>query len=167
MTRWIGVDPGLGGAIAVFDTAADSLMVHAMPVFELTRNAKAKREINVAALADLIDEAQPDAAVVEQVGAMPGNPGASMFAFGKGYGIILGILAANRITVHPASPAVWKKAMGLQGKGKDASRAEATRLFPEHAKSFARVKDDGMAEAALLCLWASKKFSVRSASDFD
>jgi crossover junction endodeoxyribonuclease RuvC len=40
-------------------------------------------------------------------------------------------------------------AAGKEG-AKDAARAEAIRRWPSHASLFARVKDDGRAEAALI-----------------
>jgi hypothetical protein len=50
------------------------------------------------------------------------------------------------------SPAKWKKALGLSAD-KGASRRRAIELWPERAQWFARVKDDGRAEAALIAYW--------------
>ena len=52
------------------------------------------------------------------------------------------------------SPAAWKRAVGLSLASKDASRSEAIRRWPAHAACFARVKDDGRAEAALIAVAA-------------
>jgi hypothetical protein len=41
-------------------------------------------------------------------------------------------------------------AVGLTIKSKDAARSEAIRRWPDHAAPFARVKDDGRAESALI-----------------
>lgn len=41
-------------------------------------------------------------------------------------------------------------AVGLTLKSKDAARSEAIRRWPDHAALFARVKDDGRAESALI-----------------
>jgi crossover junction endodeoxyribonuclease RuvC len=51
------------------------------------------------------------------------------------------------------TPPVWKRSVGLApGKdgAKDAARSEAIRRWPHRAELFARVKDDGRAEAALI-----------------
>lgn len=154
----IGIDPGLSGAVAILDTRANYFTVHDMPVFELKRNGKAKREVNGPELARLVSEAGADIAVVEAVGAMPGQGVSSVFAFGKGFGIALGVLA-GRIRTEMVPPATWKKAMGLSGLGKDASRAIVTKLYPSEAKQFARVKDDGRAEAVLIALYGAKHFT--------
>jgi crossover junction endodeoxyribonuclease RuvC len=49
-------------------------------------------------------------------------------------------------------PQVWTKALGV-GSDKGAHREAACRLFPTDAEQFARVKDDGRADAALLAHW--------------
>jgi crossover junction endodeoxyribonuclease RuvC len=48
------------------------------------------------------------------------------------------------------SPPAWKRAVGLTLASKDASRSEAIRRWPGNATLFARVSDDGWAEAALI-----------------
>jgi crossover junction endodeoxyribonuclease RuvC len=47
----------------------------------------------------------------------------------------------------------WRRAVGLPASAtKEQSRGEAIRRFPGHAAMFARVKDDGRAEAALIAI---------------
>ena len=51
------------------------------------------------------------------------------------------------------APPSWKRAVGIApGKegAKDAARSEAIRRWPNKAQLFARIKDDGRAEAALI-----------------
>jgi len=53
------------------------------------------------------------------------------------------------------TPPVWKRAVGIPpGKdgAKDAARSEAIRRWPGQAALFARVKDDGRAESALIAV---------------
>jgi len=38
--------------------------------------------------------------------------------------------------------------------GKDGARARAAELFPAYAQMFARKKDDGRADAALIAWWS-------------
>jgi crossover junction endodeoxyribonuclease RuvC len=99
-------------------------------------------------------------ALIEKVGSMPMQGLGSAFNFGFTTGAIHGVLAANGFTIHTATPAQWKFGVGLNAvPGQDlkarkaASRARAIELFPEHAHLFARVKDDGRAEAALMAWW--------------
>ena len=42
----IGIDPGLSGAVAFYDTVEGTIEVADMPVVELSRNGKNKREIS-------------------------------------------------------------------------------------------------------------------------
>ena len=147
----MAIDPGLSGAIAVFEGGA-LIDITDMPTHELSRNGKAKRQISASALAGIFTQHDPRHVIVEKVSAMPGQGVTSMFSFGRSLGIIEGIVAAYDIPVTYVTPSVWTKAVG-RGAGKDASRARACELYPTHQKSFARVKDDGRADAVLIGTW--------------
>jgi hypothetical protein len=67
-------------------------------------------------------------------------------------GIVEGVLAACGVPAVHIAPAAWKRAVGLSLASKDAARSEALRRWPGHAALFARVKDDGRAEAALIAV---------------
>jgi len=150
----MSIDPGLSGAIAVF---IDDVLIDIVdtPTHELTRNNKTKRQISASALAGIFTQHRPDHVVVEKVTAMPGNGATSMFSFGRSLGVIEGIVAAYDIPVTYVTPGVWTKGIG-RGLGKDASRARACELYPSHQKQFARVKDDGRADAVLIGAWYLK-----------
>lgn len=152
----VGIDPGLSGALAFF--SPDGLVIHDMPTHALTRGGKAKREIDLIGLAQLIDSAKPPIshAYVEAVGARPGQGSVSMFAFGKAYGIVLGVLAANFVPHTLVPPQRWKKALGVPAD-KDGARARASQLLPQHAALWSRVKDDGRAESALIAYWGARQ----------
>jgi crossover junction endodeoxyribonuclease RuvC len=159
----IGIDPGLSGAVALYNTETGALVVEDIPTLALTRGGKAKRDVNVPELARIIDAAQPDRAFIEAVSSMPGQGVSSVFKFGEVLGIIRGCLAF--VPTASVPPAVWKRAMGIpSGSGKDASRALATNLFPRHSSLFARVKDDGRAEAALLAVYGARKIEKENAA---
>jgi len=125
------------------------------PTHELTRNGKAKRQIAAADLAGIFTQHDPRHVIVEKVSAMPGQGVTSMFSFGRSLGVVEGIVAAYDIPVTYVMPSVWTKGIG-RGLGKDASRARACELYPSHQKSFARVKDDGRADAVLIGAWYLK-----------
>ena len=94
-------------------------------------------------------------AYVEFVGARPGEGPTGAFAFGRSRGVIEGVCAAAGLPVAFLTPAHWKRLVGIApGKegAKDAARAEAIRRWPAHASLFARVKDDGRAESALIAV---------------
>ena len=122
----IAIDPGLNGAGAVSDESGDFIACFDLP----TIGEGAQRRVDAANLADLIREHGPYAfAIVEQVGARPGQGVSSMFRFGQAYGTILGVIGALAIPVRHVSPAKWKKALGLNSDG-ETSRARASRPGP-------------------------------------
>lgn len=146
----LAVDPGLTGALAFYAPAApDLITVHDMPV--------AAKDIDPAAIARRLQQLRPDVAIVERVGAMPGQGVSSMFKFGCGYGMVQGVVAALGIPIHLVTPASWKRHFRLPAD-KEAARARAIQLWP--ASDLFGLKGTGQAraEAALLArFWAETK----------
>lgn len=147
----LGVDCGLSGAWALLTDDGRLVAVGDMPA--------AGGVVSAHLLAVALDAAEwahmrryGGVAVVEIAGAMPGQGVSSTWKFARATGVVEGVLAGLGWPLHTVTPAKWKKGMGL-GKDKGASRAMAARLWPDHAASFARVKDDGRAEAALIAEW--------------
>lgn len=155
MTRILGIDPGASGALVCLDTETYALEVYDMPVVEVKRGARMVKQVNAAMLVDAIRQAAPDKAVIEAVHAMPGQGVSSMFAFGRALGVIEGALAGLGIPSTLIPPREWTTVMRIKG-GKDGSRNRASELFPKHAALFARVKDDGRADAALIAVYGAK-----------
>jgi len=149
-SRVIGIDPGASGAIALL-VGGVLISVHDMPTVTVERNKAQKRQVCPAGLSLLMQQLSPHRATVEKVGAMPGQGVSSMFSFGRSVGIIEGVLAAKQIPVTFTTPQAWQKQSGA-AKGKDGSRQRVMELFPSQAHLFARVKDDGRADAVLIAL---------------
>lgn len=150
----VGIDPGLHGGIAFFNTSPGGFTLDAFPLPTFTTKAgkKQKTHLDPVELGKIIDcqtNSMTCHVFLEKVGAMPGQGVCSMFAFGEAYGMIQGIIGALCLPITFVTPQVWKKALGVHGD-KDASRARATQLFPKSAGLWSRVKDDGVAEAALI-----------------
>jgi crossover junction endodeoxyribonuclease RuvC len=155
MTRIIGIDPGLSGAVAIIN-GTDSLIVIDMPTMTVERNGKAKRQVSASELADIFSpyDSSKCHVYVEKVSAMAGQGVTSVFSFGRSFGMIEGILAAFKLPVTYVAPATWVKAVG-RGQGKDASRARAMELFPNNQSDFKLKKWDGRADAALIAYWGA------------
>jgi crossover junction endodeoxyribonuclease RuvC len=148
----IGIDPGLSGAVAALGTDG-RLNVHDMPAIRIDRNGKARRDVDAAALVDLIRTMGADAvAWVERVGAMPGQGVSSMFQFGRAAGIVDGVLAALAVPISFVTPQTWRRDLHVPA-GKDGSRLRASQLLPAYAGEWRRACDDGRAEAALIALY--------------
>lgn len=159
MTIFVGIDPGLSGAIARLDSASGDVRIEDVPTFEIKRNGKAKREIDYHSLARILDDMTKEPGtriVIEGVGAMPGQGVSSVFAFGKAFGVMIGVAAATFCPIDFVSPAKWKREMGVTAS-KDGSRAKASMLFPRYSELWRRAKDDGRAEALLIALYASRQ----------
>lgn len=137
----LGVDPGLSGAISFyFPATPETITAEDVPV--------AGGEIDIATLAARLRQMRPDVAIVEQVASMPKQGVSSTFKFGTAYGMVRGLITGLGIPMHLVPPRRWKTHFHLDSD-KDKSRALALRYWPT-STAFARKKDDGRAEAALI-----------------
>ena len=153
MTVILGIDPGLTGALAWLRDDGVLLEVRDMPALD--------GEVSATMLAhdEEITRNRVTLAILEWPGLMPtkNNSAKTLRSIGMTLGTISAVLAVRGIPCHRVTPAHWKNQLGLHSD-KGESRALAMRLWPDHGDRFARVKDDGRAEAALLAWWwLSKK----------
>ena len=157
MKYYLAIDPGLSGALAYYDPATKELIIHDMPTLEISTNKKKKREINLYELSRILDMMQPKTikAVIEQVGSSPQQGVTSAFNFGQSVMAAKMGVAANFIPMTLVTPTVWKRAMGVTAD-KDTCFRAASRLLPAHCDKWARKRDDGRAEAALLAVYAAQ-----------
>ena len=157
----LGIDPGLNGALAFYDTQEQSLLVIDMPTVEIVRGGKTKREVNGTLLSNAIITSaveKPRVAYVERVGAMPKQGVSGMFSFGRSMGLIEGVLAAWDIPMRLVNPKEWRKFSDCPD-GKDGSRVAVMRLYPNATESFKLKKHDGRADATLIMHYGRMKFA--------
>ena len=117
---WLGVDPGKSGALSA---------IHENGEIEYILCKQTER--------DLWDwlKGQTDGkdafALLEKVGARPGQGVSSMFKFGTSYGFLRGILIACTIPFEEVTPATWQRALRCLTKGdKNVTKSKAQELFP-------------------------------------
>jgi crossover junction endodeoxyribonuclease RuvC len=158
----VGIDPGLSGAMFFMNPDASTGEAVDLPVHVLTRGGKTKRELDVVQLIGVLALRRLTHAFVEQVGAMPGQGVSSTFAFGKTFGILLGVIAARSIPMSLIPPVRWKRAMGVT-KSKDGCRARASQLLPDAAHQWPLRRHDGRAEAALIALYGARQLQGTAA----
>ena len=104
-TMYIGIDPGVGGAIACI--TADELFCIPCP------STLGDMNDSVLQLAKIHEHTGHKVyAVIEAVHSMPGNGIASSWKFAKNYGQWLGILAGNKIPYTQVTPQKWMKWLG-------------------------------------------------------
>jgi len=173
---YIGIDPGLDGAIALlsYQNGVMTVKTFDMPTFLITVQRTPKKLDDFTLEADRkrqskttqrqrLDLHQINAllyqyrsgvihAVVEDPHAMPKQGVSSSFSFGFVCGVLQAMIVAHGIPMTLIKPALWKGKLGLTAD-KDATRRRASQLFPACASQWARKCDDGRAEAALLAYW--------------
>jgi crossover junction endodeoxyribonuclease RuvC len=163
--RVIGIDPGKTGAVAVIE---DNTIVELYDCPIITSSKKGvKPQYDERGMARIIQVeiarigCPVDKIVIEKVGAMPGQGVTSMFTFGMGFGLWLGILATLPVPYELVTPQRWKKEMLMDIPGgnslkerKARSVVAAKRLFP--GLDLPRVKDHGKAEAVLIAAWGMR-----------
>lgn len=153
MSYVMGIDPGNKGAVAILTDAGELVEVWDMPTLEVKVGKATKTRISAQLLAhELRNWDNVLRCHMEAVSSSPQMGVSSAFAFGEGFGVVKGVLAALQIPLVLVPPAKWKRDMGLN-QSKDGSRALAIAKWPRHAGEFKRVRDDGRAEAALIGLW--------------
>jgi crossover junction endodeoxyribonuclease RuvC len=150
LTRWLGCDPGLYGAVALWDDDLDVLVIEDAPVAHIEVGKSKNRAVYLDhEYARLVRALCPDRFVIEKVGGLTGQSASASFNFGAGYGLLRGFAAMLNVPVDFIAPPVWRARLRVP-PGKDGSRLRASQIFPVYTSKFSRKKDDGRAEAALL-----------------
>lgn len=178
---FLGVDPGLSGALAVLDAQGQPLHLVDTPVMQvgtkreydrseirrLLRSLLAREIVQCSngSILHAFGNLQGDVAIiacVELVHAMPGQGVVSMWRMGQGFELWMMALTMLEVAVETVTPQRWKGVM-LDGlpKDKDASRHRAKALWPQWAERFSRKKDDGRAEACLIAEYLRRQWVKR------
>jgi crossover junction endodeoxyribonuclease RuvC len=177
---YIGIDPGLKGAIAVINDRV--ITFHDMPVVQVKVGTNLKNQMDAHACALLLRRYLPpptsstDVLVtIEKVAPMPSfkvqrkgeEPSeqpmgvTSAFTFGRDFGILIGLCAGIGVPFQLIHPVTWKKRMMADmGKDKDASRVKAMQLYPQMASQLSRKKDHARGDALLLATYARQMAGV-------
>jgi hypothetical protein len=157
---YLGVDPGLTGAVAALDDSGDFLWIEDMPT--RLKGGRVDREVDSSALAQILRArgiSGISRACVERISARPSDKGslASFASLMHSAAVAEGVLAGLGASVSLADPLLWKRAMGLIGAGKKGSLAQARRLYP--CAGLGLQKDHNRAEALLLArfCWLQRK----------
>jgi len=120
MKLYIGIDPGINGAVAFIPTTGNP-WVHKMP-----ETPADLRDL----LRDSICLAEPIAAL-EFVRSSPQMGVVSSFTFGRGSGRLEQVLTDFYIPFTVIRPQVWQKHLGcLTGGNKNVTKEYAEKLFP-------------------------------------
>lgn len=160
MTATIGIDPGLGGAVAYLGPAASSPAIWDTPTLVSGGRRRYEAALMVEVLQSCLERggSERPVAFLEHVHSMPREGVSSAFTFGRGLGLWEGLLAALGIPYELVSPQSWRRAMLSDTPAdKGASRLRAMQLFPELADLLKRAGDHNRADAILIAAYGQRK----------
>jgi len=141
----MGIDPGKKGGVGVLEYDKPTAAVP-LPYLD--------RQVDVRALATLIELHDPDKVALELQSIMGGQSGA--MAIGSNYGRILAVIELAGVPYRIVTPASWSKAVGiprgLSGKAKkEAAYVAAQRMWGQTFSNLnLKPTDDGLVEALLI-----------------
>ncbi len=164
MSRYIvGIDPGLSGAITFLDPLTGDLFVQDMPVLAARKGGG--NDLDRTELARIFDRHDIKQVFLELVGTRPGQAAGAVMRTSRNAGIVEGIVVANYHALDIVAPVAWKRRMGLPSglddkARKAAARNRASELMPRCAGLWARAKDDGRAESALIAVYGCRQLGL-------
>jgi len=141
---YIGIDPGLHGAIAILDNKGFVDELYDMPLDEGWYDAKMVYcyLLQQAAIGKIIG--------IEAVYRFP--------KVTRGFGLLEGVATVvPHTTVIKIPPRRWQKWWEIGKADKELSRALAIRRWPKYADRLARKKDHNRAEALLIAEYTRRK----------
>lgn len=143
----VGIDPGTSGSIVVLEngTPIEWLLMPTMKVGSNTR-------VNAAEIAAFLRPFQGAQTFLEFVGIMPAQGASSAFTFGHAAGVVQGVVCGMGNPLTLVTPQKWKKAAGLIGADKDASRTTAILKWPTWRELALKGKGQALADAAFIAL---------------
>jgi len=151
--RILGIDPGLNGGLVMLDNSRVTGRL-VMPTLDAP-NGKG-REYDLQFILQAWKSWQPDHAVIEQAQAMPGQGVTSCYSIGKGFGYLVGMLAALNVPYQTVRPRIWQKLIFTGLRHEDTKAASALfcqRRWPTvdwRATERCKKVHDGLTDAACL-----------------
>lgn len=156
MKTVLGIDPGLNGGLAFLNEEGITLVP--MPTI-------AGKDYDIQAIKRYLVEFKPVLTVLEQQISMPGQGLSSTLQTGKGYGILLGLLAGMEMPHQVISAKTWQGKLftGVAAKLDTKAKSEiiAKRIFPSadfRRSDRARVAADGLTDAACIAEYARRMY---------
>ena len=158
--KYLGIDPGLHGAIAGIGYSEPWLTQ--TPIFTVKKGKKLKSCYDILHIQGLLVELKPDYVCIESSQAYPDQGSVSNWSTGFGYGMWVGLLSGMRLKFQVVHPRVWQKEFfaGMSGDSKSLSYACASQLFPEYSRFLVGPKGgkvDGCSDALLIAEWGKRK----------
>jgi crossover junction endodeoxyribonuclease RuvC len=144
-TWYLGIDPGLHGALALLPPDGECVACRDTPIVHVKRGTTTRAQyapgdmravlVELLARATVTNGADATSAahvvaIIELVHALPGEGVRSVGTLMRGSGLWEGMCAGLGIPVRLVAPQAWKKHAGLLRTKKGASRVVASTMFP-------------------------------------
>jgi len=160
---FIGVDPGLDGAIAIID--GDLITIKVMPTIIIKKGKKNKRTISHKGIKEIFEVIKGESyAIIEKQHAMPGQGVVSMLTIGIGYGSLLQILVDFEVPFEEVRAQEWQKEFGIgKGNTKEQALDVCQRLFPNLSllpNRRYKKPHDGVVDALLIAEYNRRRFHL-------
>ncbi len=164
--NFVGIDPGLDGALAVINSDDPTRpRIWDTPTGKVGTSKSSKRIPMPFEMRQILYDnilLQDTIVFIEKVHAMQKQGVTSMFNFGLGYGLWIGIVTALGLSLEYVTPQKWMKEM-MAGRpiGKDAQVARAQELWPSIAEQLVGPrggKKDGRADALLIAEYGRRTY---------
>jgi hypothetical protein len=159
----LAIDPGLSGAIALYDTKSGELSIQDMPIMKVKMSGKAQLrpildEEELISTFEVMKGLGCDCVVVEHVQGLPRQSAPAAFNFGYGFAALVMTARFTGFRIEKVTPSRWKVQMKVpSGVNKSSAvRQRASELIPTHKHLWPLGKHDGRAEAAMLAIFAER-----------
>ena len=158
---FIGIDPGLSGAIVIID--GDLITTKVMPTIIVKKGKKDKRVLSHKGLKEIFEVIEGEScAVVEKQHAMPREGVSSMITIGIGYGSLLQVLTDYDIPYDEVIAQKWQKEYNIaRGDTKKQALDVCQNLFPNLnllATERSRKPHEGFVDAVLIAEYNRRRF---------
>ena len=158
-SRVLGVDPGLGGALALIEDGVTRQLVAVEDMPTEAKTFGSGRQVYVGGLVAMLRALEPSIAFIERSQPMQGRgkrqSPAGAFSMGDSFGALRAVTEALAIPTIFVPANTWKTAMGLMGKRKSAEApvTMARQVYPSAEPYLRRKMDHDRAEAILIAQW--------------
>jgi hypothetical protein len=156
---YVGVDNGANGGIAAVDEAGGLVDVLPMPTIDVGK-VKTRRVADLLTIrAWLVGLKGPIRVAVELAQPYPGEGAVQSFAYGRGFGGVLGLLVGLEVPHEVVDPKVWQRAVLAGTEGGDTKTRALLRVQREWPRASwaatprSRKPHEGMVDAAAIALW--------------
>jgi hypothetical protein len=126
VTRYLGIDPGQSGGIVVLADDGTVHLISKMPATEGDLAQLFEHQISPLGISYCL---------IEKVHSFPDQGVASSFTFGRGTGILIGLLMAHKIRFEEITPQAWQKLLAIPPRVKKPKKPKLPFYPPDESQA--------------------------------